>query len=320
MKKLIIGLLSSAFILGSCSHHSDGSNDKSANHSYSTKENTESSKQDNKIDYKDVAVSDFFNDRKDHLVYYLRSKDVGGASIRNLEDDASTAVKEDYDLEGIYNVHGDKGFEYVFDPDDPGSVPSDFTLDKLSSNSIDENKRKFERLQNINLEDYNDDNDENLKLHNQPEKIKKFFYTKKNNIVSEDFDIPLHSPKSKGDFLEDQDNRYEVWEKERNLIFNISGSDQDSAPDAEQINLFPKHKMISVEPFTINGKTYAGIAIPDHNDDHVDGYQDIIITEVPKDTKIVMDEDTSDGKVLKYEDTKESKDKNEVEKRKFKNL
>lgn len=56
------------------------------------------------------------------------------------------------------------------------------------------------------------------------------------------------------------------------------------------------------------------------NDDHVHGYQDIIITEVPKDTKIVMDEDTSDGKVLKYEDTKESKDENEVEKRKFKNL
>ncbi|MCI2948257.1 hypothetical protein FH144_07435 [Staphylococcus caledonicus] len=46
----------------------------------------------------------------------------------------------------------------------------------------------------------------------------------------------------------------------------------------------------------------------------------MLITEVPKNTKIVLDKDTSDGKIKKYEDTDEYKTKKEKEKKEFDNL
>lgn len=46
----------------------------------------------------------------------------------------------------------------------------------------------------------------------------------------------------------------------------------------------------------------------------------MVITEVPKNTKIVMDKDTSNGKVIKYEDTESGKEKKEDEKKDFDNL
>lgn len=316
MKKLIIGILSSALILGACSHHSDN-NDTSINHSDSTKENTESSTQENKNNYKEVAVSDFFNDRKEHLVYRLEAINTGDALVSNLEEDANKAIKEDYDLEGIYNVQGNKGFEYVFDTD-PGSydnpVPDSITLNKLSGNSMDENKRKFEKLQNINLKSYNDKFDQNLQLHNKPGKIKKLLYTNKNNIVSEDFDIPVYHPVSKSDVIDDDDT--EVWKPTKsNTLFDVTHGDTSSPKDK-------RDKLISINPFSINGKTYAGLATSYSmlSGDDANDYDTMIITEVPKNTKIVMDKDTSDGKILKYENTKEGKDEQESEKRDFDNL
>lgn len=316
MKKLIISLLSSALILGACSQHSDDNNTAS-NHSDSTKESNKSSNQGTKNDYKEITVSDFFKDRKEHLVYNLKAKNndiTDGGLVGNLEEDANKSIKEDYDLEGIYNVQGDKGFEYVFDTD-PGSyddpVPDSITVNKLAGNSIDENKRKFEKLQNINLKAYNDKFDQNLKLHNKPEKIKKFLYTENNDIISEDFDIPAYTPRSKGDILDDDDSK--VWKaSENNTILDVYYKDL----------YFPKNKLISIEPFSIKDKTYSGLAKTSSRstDNDVKGIDTMVITEVPKNTKIVMDKDTSNGKVIKYEDTESGKKKKEAEKRDFDNL
>ncbi|MEJ7532597.1 hypothetical protein WL482_10925, partial [Staphylococcus hominis] len=77
-----------------------------------------------------------------------------------------------------------------------------------------------------------------------------------------------------------------------------------------------------IEPFSIKGKTYSGLAKTSSRstDNDVRGIDTMVITEVPKNTKIVMDKDTSNGKVIKYEDTESGKEKKEAEKRDFDNL
>ncbi|WP_195832537.1 hypothetical protein, partial [Staphylococcus haemolyticus] len=164
----------------------------------------------------------------------------------------------------------------------------------LLKNSLEENKNKFHKLQEINLKEYNDSYEDMqpLQLHNESKEIEKQFYTKNNKIISENFNIVKFYPRDDGDVWDD--NIKKVWKPlEDNVMFANYN--------------FPKNKMVSVEPFTINGKTYSGIATPqlDGNTNEIIGYNQLIITEVPKDTKLVMDKDISEGKEEKYEDTDE---------------
>lgn len=321
MKKLAIGVLSSALILGACSNHSDNndSNNKSTSENSSTNENQSKNKSNNntskssesKKEYKEVPMSDVFNDGKDHLVYKFNlqfsAKDYN--EIEKFQKDPKEAFNEDFELKGVYSVKDNKGFEYVFDPAYPDRVPNDITLDKLSKNSLEENKNKFHKLQEINLKEYNDSYEDMqpLQLHNESKEIEKQFYTKNNKIISENFNIVKFYPRDDGDVWDD--NIKKVWKPlEDNVMFANYN--------------FPKNKMVSVEPFTINGKTYSGIATPqlDGNTNEIIGYNQLIITEVPKDTKLVMDKDISEGKEEKYEDTDETKRKQKQEEKEFDNL
>ncbi|OJH01879.1 MULTISPECIES: hypothetical protein [Staphylococcus] len=321
MKKLAIGVLSSALILGACSNHSDNndSNNKSTSENSSTNENQSKNKSNNntskssesKKEYKEVPMSDVFNDGKDHLVYKFNlqfsAKDYN--EIEKFQKDPKEAFNEDFELKGVYSVKDNKGFEYVFDPAYPDRVPNDITLDKLSKNSLEENKNKFHKLQEINLKEYNDSYEDMqpLQLHNESKEIEKQFYTKNNKIISENFNIVKFYPRDDGDVWDD--NIKKVWKPlEDNVMFANYN--------------FPKNKMVSVEPFTINGKTYSGIATPqlDGNTNEIIGYNQLIITEVPKDTKLVMDKDISEGKEEKYEDTDEAKRKQKQEEKEFDNL
>lgn len=321
MKKLAIGVLSSALILGACSNHSDNndSNNKSTSENSSTNENQSKNKSNNntskssesKKEYKEVPMSDVFNDGKDHLVYKFKlqfsAKDYN--EIEKFQKDPKEAFNEDFELKGVYSVKDNKGFEYVFDPAYPDRVPNDITLDKLSKNSLEENKNKFHKLQEINLKEYNDSYEDMqpLQLHNESKEIEKQFYTKNNKIISENFNIVKFYPRDDGDVWDD--NIKKVWKPlEDNVMF------------ANYV--FPNNKMVSVEPFNFNGKTYSGIATPqlDGNTNEIIGYNQLIITEVPKDTKLVMDKDISEGKEEKYEDTDEAKRKQKQEEKKFDNL
>lgn len=320
MKKLAIGVLSSALILGACSNHSDNndSNNKSTSESSSTNENQSKNKSNNntskssesKKEYKEIPMSDVFNDGKDHLVYKFEvkfsAKDYN--EIEKIQKDSKEAFNNDFELKGVYNVKDNKGFEYVFDPAHPNRVPNDITLDKLSKNSLEENKNKFHKLQEINLKEYNDSYEDMqpLQLHNESKEIDKQFYTKNNKIISENFNIVKFYPQDDGDVW---DNNKKIWKPlEDNVMFANYN--------------FPHNKMVSVEPFTINGKTYSGIATPsfDGGTNEFIGYNQLIITEVPKDTKIVMDKDISEGKEEKYEDTDEAKRKQKQEEKEFDNL
>ena len=321
MKKLAIGVLSSALILGACSNHSDNndSNNKSTSENSSTNENQSKNKSNNntskssesKKEYKEVPMSDVFNDGKDHLVYKFNlqfsAKDYN--EIEKFQKDLKEAFNEDFELKGVYSVKDNTGFEYVFDPAYPDRVPNDITLDKLSKNSLEENKNKFHKLQEINLKEYNDSYEDMqpLQLHNESKEIEKQFYTKNNKIISENFNIVKFYPRDDGDVWDD--NIKKVWKPlEDNVMFANYN--------------FPKNKMVSVEPFTINGQTYSGIATPqlDGNTNEIIGYNQLIITEVPKDTKLVMDKDISEGKEEKYEDTDEAKRKQKQEEKEFDNL
>lgn len=321
MKKLAIGVLSSALILGACSNHSDNndSNNKSTSENSSTNENQSKNKSNNntskssesKKEYKEVPMSDVFNDGKDHLVYKFDSNFSGRSEneIEKLQNDSKEAFNNDFELKGVYSVKDNKGFEYVFDPAHPDRVPNDITLDKLSKNSLEENKNKFHKLQEINLKEYNDSYEDMqpLQLHNEPKEIEKQFYTKNSKIIAEDLKIVKFHPRDDGEVWDD--NNKKVWKPvEDNTMFANYN--------------FPHDKMVSVEPFNINGKTYSGIATPrlDENDNEIVGYNKLIITEVPKDTKIVMDKDISEGKEEKYEDTDEAKRKQKQEEKEFDNL
>ncbi|MCI2852813.1 hypothetical protein MOV58_05555 [Staphylococcus hominis] len=321
MKKLAIGVLSSVLILGACSNNSDnndGSN-KSTSENSSTNENQSKNKSNNntskssesKKEYKEVPMSDVFNDGKDHLVYKFKlqfsAKDYN--EIEKFQKDPKEAFNNDFKLKGVYSVKNNKGFEYVFDPAHPDRVPNDITLDKLSKNSLEENTNKFHKLQEINLKEYNDSYEDMqpLQLHNESKEIEKQFYTKNNKIISENFNIVKFYPRDDGDVWDD--NIKKIWKPlEDNVMFANYN--------------FPKNKMVSVEPFTINGKTYSGIATPslDGNTNEIIGYDQLIITEVPKDTKLVMDKDISEGKEEKYEDTDEAKRKQKQEEKEFDNL
>lgn len=316
MKKLAIGVLSSALILGACSNHSengDSDNKSSSTNNSTTKSQSNNKTNDNKNNnsdneksYKEVPISDIFNDGKEHLVYKFdkdSSLDTDFELLKQLQEKPEKVFTENFDIDGIYNVKNNKGFEYVFDAKSPNKAPVSFTLDKLSSNSDEENKRKINKLQEINLNEYNKAADSHLELKNEPEEISKIFYTKNGKITFEDFEIPKYVPVA--DLENDLD---QTW----NLI-------KDNKVFGEGF----ESKLIPVEPITINGKTYAGIAKPKYeltDSSKLIGYNTLLITEVPKNTKIVADKDLSSGKEEKYEDTVEGKHKQKQEEKEFDNL
>lgn len=314
MKKLAIGILSSALILGACSNHSengDSDNKSSSTNNSTTKNQSNNKTNDNKKNYKEVPISDIFNDGKEHLVYKFKEKMTVSENdaIEEIKNDPIEELKAEYDFESIYNIKDNKGFEYVFDPEYQDGVPSSITLEKLSKYSLEENKNKFHKLQEINLKEYTDryDDIEPIQLHNEPKEIEKVFYTKGNKAISENFNIAMFYLGDDGNVLDEKNKK--VWHlRENNYVFND--------------NAFPNNKMVSVEPFTINGKTYSGIATPtlDGNTKEVVGYEELVITEVPKNTKIVMDKDISEGKEEKYEDTDNGKREQKQEEKEFDNL
>lgn len=313
MKKIAIEILSSALILSACSSHKDENENNKANNtnkSESTSKQENNKSESHKQEMKETTFSDVFNDGKEHLVYKLNEKNYNNDiyTKEQFKKEAKRIMKDDFEVERVFNIKDNKGFEYTFSPDSvDDKLPEGTTFNQLSKNSISENHRKFEKLLKINIKEKNDNliEKENIGIPHSPKGLKKIYYTKNNKLYSEDYEIVKYTREQKDDI--DIDFK-DIWKP----------SYQPMLADT----FFPKKKRFSVEPFTLNGKTYAGIAEGsyDSNEPKELSYSYMLITEVPKNTKIVLDKDTSDGKIKKYEDTDEYKTKKEKEKKEFDNL
>lgn len=310
MKKLAIGLLSSALILGACSHSNSNEKQEENNSEISSSEN-QKSKETNKQNYNEKTFSEIFKDGKQHLVYTFRANTGSlGLNVDDFEKDGQKTINDNAFLDGVHLVENNKGLTYNFDfSGTQDKVPDDITFDKLAASSDDENIRKIEKLQKINLDDYNStyDDQEPLSLNNQPKEIKNTYYEKDGKLFFENFDFVKYIAKS-GEILDD--NPKATWKEEYQ-------------PAIESYGDFPSSKQAAIKPFEANGKTYAGIGVihEDTNEESSDdNYSLILITEVPKNTKIVLDKDTSNGEVKKYEDTDQAQRNEEKEKKKWDNL
>ncbi|MBI5972764.1 hypothetical protein [Staphylococcus caledonicus] len=316
MKKLAIGILSSALILSACSSHKDENENNKTNN---TNKSESTSKQENnksvshKQEMKETTFSDVFNDGKEHLVYKLNYKGIYAETNDEKQfkyfQNNPEKILNDFDIDGVFNIKDNKGFKYTFSPDSvDDKLPEGTTFSKLSENSISENHRKFEKLLKINIKEKNDNliEKEDLGIPHSPKGIKKVYYTKNDKLISEDYEIVGYYRAPEDDL--DIDSK-DIWKPRYDTM--LASTD------------FPKKNIVIIEPFNFKGKTYAGIAkgVYDFNGNRsLIGYSNMLITEVPKNTKIVLDKDTSDGKIKKYEDTDEYKTKKEKEKKEFDNL
>ncbi|MGV3274007.1 hypothetical protein [Staphylococcus sp. 11261D007BR] len=304
MKKIImlITVASLIFILGACSSDADEqqSQNKPQNDSKSSQKEEKKTPK-----LKETTFSELFNDGETHLVYYFKDSigyDLGG---NDLENNFKQIAKEPERIEGIYNVKNNQGFRYNFNPQGGFSQNSieDLTLDKLAQNSVETNHRKFEKFQQMNLDEYNEGLIESdispSKINNEPKAIKKTYYTKNNHLISENYSVAFNTIKQ-NDPLSDEP-KY-TW-------------DQQDERMVHYFTNFPINQQVPFGPYTINGKTFAGIAEKNNSN-----YSNVLITEVPKNTKIILDKDTDDGNIERYEDTDEYKRKKKEEAKNFDNL
>ncbi|PNZ71065.1 hypothetical protein E2556_03635 [Staphylococcus croceilyticus] len=309
MKKIAIGILSSALILGACGHNNDNENSKKSTKTSSNQNVNNKSDNSNSENYKETTFSDIFKDGKQHLLYTFQAGTPSGINVEEFEKDGEKTINDAL-LDEVHYVKDNKGFTYTFEfSGTQDEVPKDIIFKKLAGNSDDENIRKFEKLQKINLNDYNStyDDQEPLTLNNSPKEIKKTFYMKDGKLYFENFNFAKYTAKS-GEILDDHPKA--SWKTTYEPAIQSHGD-------------FPNGKQVAIKPFEANGKTYAGIGVVyegDKDSRYDDHYSFVLITEVPKNTKIVLDKDTSNGEVKKYEDTEDAKQEKEKKNKEFDNL
>ena len=323
MKKRIISALSiTALLLSGCQGHDDDENqskDKkqtSSSKSTSSSDNKKSSEDKSKSEdkkMKKVTFEDLFKDGKGHMLYDIKAK----SYHVNDSVDFDNIEEENNELQSMYYVKDNKGLEYNVDFNKDDS----YTFKNFTKYDTDTQKSKIEKVEKRQMNDrlLNEDKGK-VNYHADLSHFYRFNYVKDGKFDGVSYLFSKHDLKKK--------DRFDLDEPEKWMEDHTTDKDLELYKKDAQKEYNPSYNM-AIEPFEYKGKMYAGLAEGTELNDSVDKQQAIprvLITEVPKNTKIVVNKDHKDKNttVLDYrksdDGSREAKEKKDKEERDLDNI
>ncbi|WP_145455155.1 hypothetical protein [Staphylococcus pettenkoferi] len=323
MKKRIISTLSiTALLLAGCQghdKHEDNSKDQkqtSSSKSTSSSDNKKSSEDKSKSEdkkMKEVTFEDLFKNGKGHMLYDIKAKSYHvneSVDFDNIED-------ENNSLEHMYYVKDNKGLEYNVDFNKDDS----YTFKNFTKYDTDTQKSKIEKLEKRQLNDrlLNEDKGK-VNYHADLSPFYRFNYVKDGKFDGVSYLFSKYDLKKKDEFDIDEPKKW--------METHTTDKDLEQYKKDAQKNYRPSYNM-TIKPFEYKGKMYAGLAEGTELDNGVDKQQaipEVLITEVPKNTKIVVNKDHKDKNttVLDYrksdDGSREAKEKKNKEERDLDNI
>lgn len=306
MKKLIVGLLGITLLLTACSTKD---NHHVAHKEHQTNTTQQPKKHDHHAKHK-LYLHQFLHDHKAKLVITLK-KGVTDSEVSN--KDLIKAPKEHlkkFQISNIGYIKDGKGYNYS------DKINNNVTFNQLINTPVSDVNRKLTKLTEYEMNHGVNDVQNKVKINYQPSQLKTILYTKKYKSMKEEVQL--------ADFQREMDMSGDIGEEKTNWI-----SDHNKISDEDLANNFPKTKYIDIDPFKYKGKTLAGFAKTDGNDENADGSNKSVANQnileltlfvVPKDTKIIKDKSKDANHIIDYQNTDDGKQEKDQKEHSFDNL